>query len=156
MRLLGSTRPLQRKAQPSERPGMSPESFACSLEMLERLRWPTGLAQQRNPQVEVIATVHSATPAIVEQALVAAEAAQAEWAAMTGTERGRILQPMSERITEAIAALRSASEISSAQDALKALSGLGYVGTVNETSRYTIGTTTSGSGVGFWFNGGTG
>ena len=31
---------------------------------------------------------------------------------------------MSERITEAIAALRSASEISSAQDALKALSGL--------------------------------
>ncbi|WP_421701188.1 betaine-aldehyde dehydrogenase [Aliiroseovarius sp.] len=41
---------------------------------------------------EVIATVHSATPAIVEQALAAAEAAQADWAAMTGTERGRILR----------------------------------------------------------------
>ena len=33
------------------------------------------------------------------------------------------------------------------------VAGLGYVGTINETSRYTIGTTTSGSGVGFWFNG---
>ena len=41
---------------------------------------------------EVIASVHSATPAIVEKALAAAEAAQAEWAAMTGTERGRILR----------------------------------------------------------------
>jgi len=41
---------------------------------------------------EVIATVHSATPAIVEQALASAKAAQANWAAMTGTERGRILR----------------------------------------------------------------
>jgi betaine-aldehyde dehydrogenase len=41
---------------------------------------------------EVIATVHSATPAIVEQALASAKAAQADWAAMTGTERGRILR----------------------------------------------------------------
>ena len=41
---------------------------------------------------EVIATVNSATPAIIEMALVAAEAAQADWAAMTGTERGRILR----------------------------------------------------------------
>lgn len=41
---------------------------------------------------EVIATVHSATPAIIEQALAAAESAQAGWAAMTGTERGRILR----------------------------------------------------------------
>lgn len=41
---------------------------------------------------EVIAKVHAATPAIIEQALVAAKSAQAEWAAMTGTERGRILR----------------------------------------------------------------
>jgi betaine-aldehyde dehydrogenase len=40
----------------------------------------------------VIATVYSATPAIIEQALVAAKSAQAAWAAMTGTERGRILR----------------------------------------------------------------
>ena len=41
---------------------------------------------------EVIATVHAATPAIVEQALAAASRAQADWAAMTGTERGRVLR----------------------------------------------------------------
>ncbi|ABG31626.1 betaine-aldehyde dehydrogenase [Roseobacter denitrificans] len=41
---------------------------------------------------EVIATVHSATPAIIDAALDAARAAQAAWAAMTGTERGRILR----------------------------------------------------------------
>ncbi len=41
---------------------------------------------------DVIATVHSATPAIIEQALSAARGAQAAWAAMSGTERGRILR----------------------------------------------------------------
>ncbi len=41
---------------------------------------------------EVIATVHSATPTVVEQVLATAEAAQADWAAMSGTERGRILR----------------------------------------------------------------
>ncbi|WP_299207179.1 betaine-aldehyde dehydrogenase [uncultured Tateyamaria sp.] len=41
---------------------------------------------------EVIGRVHSATPAIVDRALEAARGAQAEWAAMTGTERGRILR----------------------------------------------------------------
>lgn len=41
---------------------------------------------------EPIATVYSATPAIIDAALTAAEAAQAQWAAMTGTERGRILR----------------------------------------------------------------
>ena len=41
---------------------------------------------------ETIATVYSATPAIIDAALSAAEAAQAQWAAMTGTERGRILR----------------------------------------------------------------
>lgn len=41
---------------------------------------------------EQIATVHAATPAIVEQAIAAALAAQAEWAGMSGTERGRVLR----------------------------------------------------------------
>ncbi|WP_299698952.1 betaine-aldehyde dehydrogenase [uncultured Tateyamaria sp.] len=41
---------------------------------------------------EVIGRVHSATPAIVDRALEAARGAEAEWAAMTGTERGRILR----------------------------------------------------------------
>ena len=40
----------------------------------------------------VIGRVHSATPAIIEQALTAARDAQSAWAAMTGTERGRILR----------------------------------------------------------------
>ncbi|MCE8544292.1 betaine-aldehyde dehydrogenase [Ruegeria pomeroyi] len=41
---------------------------------------------------EVIARLHSATPAIIDQALEAARQAQAQWSAMTGTERGRILR----------------------------------------------------------------
>ena len=41
---------------------------------------------------EVIATLHAATPAIVEQALASAKAAQAEWGALSGTERGRVLR----------------------------------------------------------------
>ncbi|MCB5199543.1 betaine-aldehyde dehydrogenase [Loktanella sp. TSTF-M6] len=41
---------------------------------------------------ETIATVHAATPAIVDRALAAAANAQAAWAALTGTERGRILR----------------------------------------------------------------
>ena len=45
---------------------------------------------------EVIATVYAATPAIIEQAITSAKAAQAAWAAMTGTERGRILRRASE------------------------------------------------------------
>ncbi|MEP3436128.1 MAG: betaine-aldehyde dehydrogenase [Hoeflea sp.] len=40
---------------------------------------------------EVNATLHSATPAIVEQAVAAAKAAQPAWAALKGVERGRIL-----------------------------------------------------------------
>ncbi|MFY0681252.1 MAG: betaine-aldehyde dehydrogenase [Thalassovita sp.] len=40
----------------------------------------------------VIATVHEATPAILEAALSSAKAAQAAWAATSGTERGRILR----------------------------------------------------------------
>ncbi|GGX50484.1 NAD/NADP-dependent betaine aldehyde dehydrogenase [Tateyamaria omphalii] len=41
---------------------------------------------------EVIGRVHSATPAIIDRALGAARSAQAAWAAMTGTERGRVLR----------------------------------------------------------------
>ena len=40
---------------------------------------------------ERIATLRAATPATVDRALAAAEAAQPAWAAMTGRERGRIL-----------------------------------------------------------------
>ncbi|TXI12753.1 MAG: aldehyde dehydrogenase family protein, partial [Rhizobium sp.] len=41
---------------------------------------------------EVIARLHAATPAIVEQAIAAAKRAQPEWAAMSPTARGRILK----------------------------------------------------------------
>ncbi|MDG1103949.1 MAG: betaine-aldehyde dehydrogenase [Ascidiaceihabitans sp.] len=41
---------------------------------------------------EKIATVYSATPAIIAQALDAAKSAQSAWAKMSGTERGRILR----------------------------------------------------------------
>ena len=41
---------------------------------------------------EVIARLHEATPAMIDRALAAAERAQVDWAAMTGTERGRILR----------------------------------------------------------------
>ena len=41
---------------------------------------------------EQIAQVHAATPAIVEEALSTAKAAQKAWAKTTGTERGRILR----------------------------------------------------------------
>ncbi len=41
---------------------------------------------------EVIATLHAATPAVIEAAITSARAAQKAWAAMTGTERGRILR----------------------------------------------------------------
>ncbi|MEM9582584.1 MAG: betaine-aldehyde dehydrogenase [Pseudomonadota bacterium] len=41
---------------------------------------------------EVVAKLHSATPAIVDQALESATAGQKIWAAMSGTERGRVLR----------------------------------------------------------------
>ncbi|GAA6202644.1 betaine-aldehyde dehydrogenase [Aquicoccus sp. SU-CL01552] len=45
---------------------------------------------------EVIARLHAATPAILDRALDAATRAQAEWAAMTGAERGRVLRRAAE------------------------------------------------------------
>ncbi|WP_321363738.1 betaine-aldehyde dehydrogenase [uncultured Celeribacter sp.] len=47
---------------------------------------------------EVIAELYSATPPIVDQALAAADTARAGWAAMTGSERGRILRRAAEII----------------------------------------------------------
>ncbi len=41
---------------------------------------------------EVVATVHAATPAIIDQALNAAAKAQVDWAARSGIERGRVLR----------------------------------------------------------------
>ncbi len=45
---------------------------------------------------EKIATVHAATPEIIENAITSAKKAQAAWAALSGTERGRILRRASE------------------------------------------------------------
>jgi len=49
---------------------------------------------------EKIATVYSATPAIIAQALDAAKSAQAAWAKMSGTERGRILRRVADIMRE--------------------------------------------------------
>ncbi|MEM8690986.1 MAG: betaine-aldehyde dehydrogenase [Pseudomonadota bacterium] len=49
---------------------------------------------------EEIARVHSATDAVVDAALAAARAALPAWAAMTGTERGRILRRAADIIRE--------------------------------------------------------
>lgn len=49
---------------------------------------------------EVIAKLHQATPDIVEKAIASAKAAQADWAAMTGTERGRILRKAADIMRE--------------------------------------------------------
>ncbi len=49
---------------------------------------------------ETIARLHSATPAIIEQALDAAAKGQAAWAAMTPAERGRILRRAADLVRE--------------------------------------------------------
>ncbi len=49
---------------------------------------------------EVVASLHEATDDIVEAALAAAKAAQPAWAAMTGTERGRILRRAADMMRE--------------------------------------------------------
>ena len=41
---------------------------------------------------EVIARLHAATPAIIDEALASAKAAQKAWARLKGVERGRILR----------------------------------------------------------------
>ena len=41
---------------------------------------------------KVIARVHEATPAVIEEAITSARAAQKAWAAMPGVQRGRILR----------------------------------------------------------------
>ncbi|MEX3316049.1 betaine-aldehyde dehydrogenase [Sulfitobacter sp. PS-8MA] len=47
---------------------------------------------------EKIATVYAATPEIVEQAITSARKAQGAWAAMSGTERGRVLRRAADMI----------------------------------------------------------
>ena len=49
---------------------------------------------------EVVAKLHSATPKIIEAALSSAQAAQKEWAKLTGTERGRVLRRAADIIRE--------------------------------------------------------
>ncbi|KJS19676.1 MAG: hypothetical protein VR78_02915, partial [Hoeflea sp. BRH_c9] len=49
---------------------------------------------------ELNATLHSATPSIIEQAVAAATAAQPAWAALKGVERGRILLRTAEILRE--------------------------------------------------------
>ncbi|MBI6629066.1 betaine-aldehyde dehydrogenase [Pontibaca salina] len=49
---------------------------------------------------DTIATVHAATPALIERAITAAGEAQRAWAALTGTERGRILRRAADLIRE--------------------------------------------------------
>lgn len=49
---------------------------------------------------EEIARVHAATPAVVEAAMASAKAAQTQWAAMMGVERGRILRRAADIIRE--------------------------------------------------------
>ena len=49
---------------------------------------------------EEIARVHAATPAVVEAAMAAAKAAQTQWAALMGVERGRILRRAADIIRE--------------------------------------------------------
>lgn len=49
---------------------------------------------------ERIALLHAATPALVEEALAAAKAAQPGWAAMSGLERGRILRRAADILRE--------------------------------------------------------
>ena len=41
---------------------------------------------------ETVARLHEATPELIERALAAAHRAQKDWAAMSGTERGRVLR----------------------------------------------------------------
>lgn len=49
---------------------------------------------------EKIATVYAATPALIERAIESAHAAQGAWAAMSGTERGRILRRAADMLRE--------------------------------------------------------
>ncbi len=47
-----------------------------------------------------IARLHAATPDVIDRALAAATAAQPAWAAMTGTERGRVLRRAADILRE--------------------------------------------------------
>ncbi len=54
---------------------------------------------------EIIARLHSATPEVIKQALNSAKMAQGEWAALSGTERGRVLRRAADIMRESNRAL---------------------------------------------------
>lgn len=66
----------------------------------------------------VIARVHAATPAVLDRALSSAAQAQTDWAALSGTERGRVLR----RAAEIIRARNRDLSILETQDTGKPLS----------------------------------
>ena len=49
---------------------------------------------------KVIATLHAATPAIVDRAVASAARAQKEWASWTATDRGRVLRKAADIIRD--------------------------------------------------------
>lgn len=49
---------------------------------------------------ELVAKLHSATPAVIEQAIASSQAAQKEWAKRSGTERGRVLRKAADIMRE--------------------------------------------------------
>src|SRR5690606_22163845 len=49
---------------------------------------------------EVVARLNEATPAVVERALAAAQAAQPAWAALSGAERGAVLRRAADLIRQ--------------------------------------------------------
>ncbi|WP_420547916.1 betaine-aldehyde dehydrogenase [Curvivirga sp.] len=107
---------------------------------------------------EVVAKLHSATPAIIEKAMVAAEKAQKIWAAMEPKERGRILRKAADIMRERnhdLSVLEtydtgkpyqetSIADATSGADALEYYGGLAaavtgeYVPLDNDTFAYTV------------------
>ncbi|MGI9401447.1 MAG: betaine-aldehyde dehydrogenase [Rhizobiaceae bacterium] len=85
---------------------------------------------------EEVASLHYATPAIVEKAIAAAKAAQNDWAAMTGTERGRILRRAADIIRDRNFALSQLETVDTGKplqetlvaDAMSAADALEYFG----------------------------
>ena len=72
---------------------------------------------------DVIAQIHAGTDRLVEQALSAAHAAQQDWAARSGTERGRVLR----RAADLIRARNRELTVLESYDAGKPLSKTLYV-----------------------------
>jgi betaine-aldehyde dehydrogenase len=90
-----------------------------------------------------VARLHEATPAITDRALAAARGAQADWAALTGTERGRILRRAAELLRERNRALSELETIDTGKplqetlvaDAASAADALEWFGSIAPTLR---------------------